>query len=334
MLILTRPEVKDLLKFEEYIPVVEDAFCSYAKGETLGTHLMHVDADGGEFHIKAGGLTSPRPLFAIKINGGFFENRAKYGLPNIQGLIYLADAENGTPLAVMDSGAITINRTGAATAVAAKYLARADSRTVTICGCGVQGRIQLQALMKVLPVTHIYAHSRDFKKADAFSREMSAELDISVIPTDDIRYAARRSDCIVTCTPAKEYFLKGSDVRKGTFIAAVGADSPDKQEIDPCLIAMSKLVTDITSQCVEVGELHHAIKQNLVALDSVYAELGELIVGTKRGRENDDEITIFDSTGTALQDVASAAAVYKKAMTTGVGSEVNLDGIARSAHGT
>src|SRR5690349_8643203 len=122
MLILTRPEIKDLLSFKEYIPIVESAFRSHAENRTLGPKLLHVDSVGGEFHIKTGGLTTPGPFFAIKVNGGFFENQSKYGLPNIQGLIYLADAETGTPLAVMDSGAITINRTGAATAVAAKYL--------------------------------------------------------------------------------------------------------------------------------------------------------------------------------------------------------------------
>jgi alanine dehydrogenase len=140
MLLLSRNDVSSLLDLNEYIEVVEKAFALYASGKTLETGLLHINAKDGEFHIKAGGLGSERSYFGLKVNAGFFENQVRFGLPNMQGAIYLADATNGMPLALMDSKEVTIKRTGAATAVAAKYLARPNSSVATIVGCGIQGR--------------------------------------------------------------------------------------------------------------------------------------------------------------------------------------------------
>ena len=137
LLLLKRSEVAALLDLPDYIEIVEQAFRLFAEGKTLEPGLLHVDAAEGEFHIKAGGLTLEKTYFGLKANAGFFQNKIRYGLPNIQGLILLFDAEKGVPLAVMDSAEITIQRTGAATAVAAKYLAREDTTHATICGCGI-----------------------------------------------------------------------------------------------------------------------------------------------------------------------------------------------------
>ena len=133
-LLLSRDDIASLINIEDCIETVEDAFRAYSEGQTLGTGILHIDAPEGEYHIKAGGLTEPVPYFALKANAGFFNNSDRYGLPNIQGLILLYSAETGYPLAVMDSLGITGKRTGAATAVAAKYLARPDSCVATICG--------------------------------------------------------------------------------------------------------------------------------------------------------------------------------------------------------
>jgi len=231
------------------------------------------------------------------------------------------------PLALMDSREITMKRTGAATAVAAKYLARPDASVVTIFGCGTQGRIQLEALTRVLPIKEAFAYSRNREKAACFTEEMSAVLQIRVRPVADLDDDnIQASDVYVTCTPAKQYFLRKEYIRPGTFIAAVGADSPDKQESEPALLASSKVVVDILDQCERVGELHHAIAAGLMTRESVHAELGEIIAGNKPGRTSDEEITIFDSTGTALQDIAAAAAIYEKATAIGVGTQFNLSG--------
>jgi ornithine cyclodeaminase/alanine dehydrogenase len=231
VLLLDRQTVSELLTLDECIGAVEGAFAAHAQGRTLTPGLLHVDAERGEFHIKVGGLRGNRTYFAAKVGGGFFKNRVDFGLPNIVGLILLADGTNGLPLAVMEAGTITRLRTGAATAVAAKYLARPDSRTATICGAGIQGEIQLRSLTRVLPIERAFVWARN--DSTSFAQRMSEELGLDVRSVNNLEPAARQSDVIVTCTPAKQWFLGRQHVLPGTFIAAVGTDSPDKQEIEP-----------------------------------------------------------------------------------------------------
>ena len=319
-LLLDRATIGGLLTLDECIGAVEEAFSAHARGETLASELMHVDGIDGEFHVKAGGVKTPRAYFACKVNGGFFQNRRRFDLPNIQGLILLYDATNGVPLAVMESATITILRTGAATAVAARHLARAGATVATICGVGTQGAVQLRALQRVLKLTRVFAWSRDAQRAAAFAERMRAELTLDVVAAPNLQDAARASDVIVTCTPAKQWFLGREHVRPGAFVAAVGADSPDKQELEPALLANAAVVCDLTDQCAEVGDLHHAIAGSLMSREQVRAQLGEVTAGRKRGRTNADEIVIFDSTGTALQDTAAAALVFEKARAAGQGT--------------
>jgi alanine dehydrogenase len=324
-LLLSRQEIAALLGIEECIDAVEQAFKFHAEGRTLPPGILGIHSRDGGFHIKAAGLKfDHRTYFATKINGNFFQNMKRFGMPNIQGVIVLCDGENGYPLAVMDSIEITIIRTGAATAVAAKHLARSDSVTATICGCGNQGRIQLRALAKARPLHRAYAFDNDDAQARKFASELSSELRFEVEAVTDLAQAVGRSDICVTCTPSKEYFLNRDDVRKGTFIAAVGADSPDKQELDPALMQGNKVVVDILEQCAIIGELHHALEKGLIRREDVHAELGEVIAGRKPGRASEEEIIIFDSTGTALQDAAAAAIVYEKALNDGKGMMLNL----------
>ena len=324
--IFKRSDIKRLMSLSEYIKIVEKAFTAHAKDNILKTDLLHVDAEKGEFHIKVGGLTHPKSYFGLKCNGGFFQNKQNFGLPNIQGLILLYDAENGSPLAIFESGEITIKRTGAATAVAAKYLALEKTETVTICGCGMQGRIQLLSLSEVRDIKKVYAYDSDTAAAEKFCQEMSEQLEIPVITTDDLAGAIEESQICVTCTPAKEYFIEKNYAHKGLFIAGVGADSPDKQEIDPQLVIDCKIVADILDQCISVGEIHHAIERSMMQKESVHAEIGEIIIGKKRGRESDEEIILYDATGTALQDVACAIHIYEKSLRENVGTKFHFPG--------
>jgi alanine dehydrogenase len=325
-LLLTRSEIARLMTLEDYVGVVEQAFRAHAEGRSLSPGLLHIDAPDGEFHIKAGGLAAERAYAGVKVNGGFFQNAARFGLPNIQGVIVLSDASNGSPLAVMDSIEVTIQRTGAATAVAARRLARSDAATALICGCGRQGRIQLRALAHVLPLQQAMGFDRDAAAADGFAEEMQGELGFDVRSVTDLGSAAPEADVIVTCTPAREAFLNADAVRPGAFVAAVGADSPDKQELDPRLMTRGKVVVDLLDQCALVGELHHAIAAGLTDRSRVHAELGEIVSGQKPGRESPEEVIVFDSTGTALQDVAAAAAAYERAVAAGAGRRVDLAG--------
>lgn len=323
-LILSRSEVADLLSIEEYIEAVEGVFQLYGEGKTQPPGILGVHAHDGGFHIKAGCLELDRSFFAAKINANFPQNVNRFGLPLIQGVIVLADAKNGYALAIMDSIEITIRRTGAATAVAAKYLARHDSESILICGCGNQGRVSIQALSKIFTLKHAFAYDVDGIQARRFANELSAELKIPVETTADLREALKRSDICVTCTPSTRYFLKQEDVQPGTFVAAVGADSETKQELEPALLAHNKTIVDIIEQCASIGELHHAISSDLITRHHVHAELGEIVAGTKPGRTSPDEIIIFDSTGMALQDVITAAAIYTKATDRKVGRIVDL----------
>ena len=291
------------------ISVVRDAFAKHGRGEIGAPGVLGMHGADGGFHIKAAFWNQEgHSYFATKVNANFPNNPVRHSLPTIQGLLLLFDAEDGRPLAVMDSIEITVLRTAAATAVAAEQLARKDANTVAVCGCGVQAGAQLLALSKVLPVRQAFAFDADPSRARWFAE--NTDLGFEITPVRTLADATLHSDVVVTCTTSRRAFLGPADVRNGTFIAAVGADNPEKQEIEPALLARSKVVADILEQCASIGDLHHAIAAGAMKREDVYAELGELAAGKKIGRASEDEITIFDSTGTAFQDAAAAVLVY------------------------
>ena len=325
MRILSRRQVLELLGLRECTVAVEDAFRLHAEGRTLGPGVLGVPATRGGFHIKAAGLVGPRSYFAAKTNANCPDNPRRFGLPTIRGTVVLLDAETGEPLAMMDSASVTSLRTGAATAVAAKYLARPDSRAATIVGCGAQGEIQLAAIAAMLPLEQAWVVDTDPARAKDFAVRAQTDLGIHVAAATDLHAALSESDVCVTCTPSRRPFVVRDDIVPGTFIAAVGADSRGKQELEPALVASSTLVVDVLDQCAEVGELQHALVAGLMTREGVHAELSDVVTGRRPGRTRDDEITIFDSSGTALQDVAAAVVVYDKALASGCGTEVTLD---------
>jgi alanine dehydrogenase len=302
-LLLRRSDVERLLTPEACIGAVEDAFRQHALGKVPAPGILGMHAANGSFHVKAGFLDAH---FAAKVNANFPTNTDR---PTIQGAVILFDAANGTPLAIIDSISITALRTAAASAVAAKYLARSDCDTMLICGCGGQAASQMQALLAVRQPRRIFAYDRDALRAAAFAARFP-----HVTVADDLAEAVRSSDIVVACTTATSYFITPEMVRPGAFVAAVGADNEHKQEIDPRLLARAKVVTDLTEQAARIGDLHHAIDAGLMSAAAVHAELGEVAAGRKPGRERVDEIIVFDSTGTGLQDVAAAIAVYRNAL--------------------
>jgi alanine dehydrogenase len=323
-LVLTKADVADLLSIDECIDRVERAFRLNAEGKAIAPVIVGVHVERGGFHIKAAGLRTDRAYFATKVNANFPGNAERSGLPTIQGVIVLFDVDNGYPLALLDSTEITGVRTAAATAVAARHLARTDSSVVTICGCGVQGRDQLRALARVRPIRTVLAFDTQIDRAETYARSMSRELGLDVRAVSDLRGAARQADICVTCTTSRRPILARGDVKPGGFVAAVGADNPEKQEIDPSLLAASAVVVDVLEQCATIGDLHHALEAGVMTRADVRAELGEIVAGHKRGRRSDDEIVVFDSTGTALQDVAAAALVFERAIATGRGTRMAL----------
>lgn len=324
LVVLSRRDLLALMPFDEYVDAVAQAFGLHAQGKAVLPPAMHIPATSGGFHVKAGSLPLGRGYVAIKTNANFPDNRRAHGLPTIQGAILLFDAVNGSPLALLDSIEITIKRTGAATAVAARHLARADARVATICGCGEQGRIQLAALRHQLGLRHVFVFDRDPALAAAFAAELAQQRDIEVEIAATLSDATLQSDVIATCTPARAPYLGPDHVRPGTFIAAIGADNSDKSELHPALMARATVVTDVTAQCAGMGDLHHAIAAGAMRPSDVHAELGELVTGSKPGRTHADEITIFDGCGVGIQDVAASARAYERAREQHAGQRLSL----------
>jgi alanine dehydrogenase len=325
-LLLTRGDVAALLTLDECIAAVEEAFALQAGGRALGPGVLGLHVPDGGFHIKTAGLALSRLYVAAKLNANFPANGSRRGLPTIQGVVVLSDGETGRPLAVMDSMEITGLRTAAATAVAARHLARPDASVATIVGCGRQGRVQLAALTRVRRLVRAYAVDLAADVARRFAEEMSADLGLDVEPARELGRVAPLSDICVTCTPSRVPLLRRADVAPGTFIAAVGADDEDKREIEPALMAAGTIVVDSLEQCATIGDLHHALAGGVLAAADVHATLAEVVAGLRPGRTSPAEITIFDSTGVAIEDVAAAAAVYEKALALGRGLPMDLAG--------
>lgn len=324
--VITRRDVRDLLDMDACIAAVEDAFRAHAGGATLPSGVLGTHVPDGGFHVKTAGLRDAhgRTYFAMKINANFPGNPARHGLPTIQGVISLHDATDGALLALLDSMEITTLRTAAATAVAARHLARADAHVVTVIGCGVQGRSQLLALSRVRSIECVFAFDTEPVAAARFAEEMTHALRCDVQAVATYREAVRGSDVVVTCTPSRRPLLSAADVPAGCFVAAVGADSEDKQELAPDLFACGVVVADVLEQCARIGDLHHALAAGVLRREDVHAELADVVSGRRPGRRAADEITVFDSTGTALEDVAAAALVYERALDSGAGIELRL----------
>jgi ornithine cyclodeaminase/alanine dehydrogenase-like protein (mu-crystallin family) len=317
--LLSRAEIASLIDLDDVIREVERAFAMYAEGAIPPPGILGLAVGTGGFHIKSAWLAGADPRFAVKANANFPGNREFSGLPTIQGVIALFDGATGAPVAVMDSIEITILRTAAATAVAARHCAREDASTVTIFGCGDQAPAQIRALARVRPLTRVFALDLDARRAQRLAESLS-DLGLAIDPFQDARAALSASDICVTCTTSTRPLVRRADLPPGMFVAAVGADSERKQELEADLVASSTLVVDLVESCAEIGELHHALEANLMRREDVHAELGEVVTGRKAGRTTDDEIVVFDSTGSALQDVVTAGLAYEKALAAGAGT--------------
>lgn len=323
-LLLRRSDVAELLSLKDCIDAVEEIFRLQGEGKMPASGILGVKTARGGLHVKAGLLPGAKSYVVAKLNTNFPGNSAQFGLPTIQGVIVLYDAENGFPLAILDSIDVTIKRTAAASAVAAKYLARKNSSVATVCGCGQQGRAQLRAIHTILPLRKVYAFDLDERASKSFAAELAAELALEIESVVDPQQAIRQSDICVTCTTSRNSFVHKEDVAAGTFIAAVGADNEDKQEIDPVLMASGKVVADSLEQCCAIGDTHHAIAQGLMRPQDVYAELSEIVAGKKPGRASEDEIIIFDSTGIAIEDAVAAVVIYERASAGKAGTYFNF----------
>src|SRR5438105_2200691 len=245
VLILRRSEVAALMNPAAYLAAAEAAFRSYANGDASVPMPMHIPVQNGGFHVKGALVILDRAYVAVKLNGNFPDNSTRNGLPTIQGVVLLCDADDGSLLAVIDSIEITLRRTAAASALAARYLAREDASSIAICGCGDQGRAQLTALAEVVALRRVKVWDIDIERAREFAREMHEVLGLEVTTEPTLGDATWRSGIVVTATSAQTPFLTPECVSPGTFVAAIGADSPHKNELTAELLAGSKIVVDV-----------------------------------------------------------------------------------------
>lgn len=323
MKILTERELRTIVPLDiKAVQCVEDAFHALATKAVTMPPILRLDIPEhrGEVDVKTAYLPG-LDNFAIKISPGFFDN-PKIGLPSTNGMMVLLSVKTGLVQAVLlDNGYLTNVRTAAAGAVAANYLARKDASVATIFGAGIQARLQLQALALVRPIREARIWARDASKARKVAQELSVELGFPVITLEDPTKAVAGSHVIVTTTPANQPVLRAAWLEPGQHVTAMGSDAEHKNEIEPTVIAHADLyVADSLTQTRRLGELHHAIVAGIIAGNTGFPELGEIIAGLKTGRASELQITIADLTGTGIQDTAIAALALSRAKVAGAGT--------------
>jgi alanine dehydrogenase len=323
-LVLTRGDVCALLDPTSCRIAVEQAFAEHGQGGAPPPGVFGYHATGGGFHVKVGeSRAGLNPFVVVKTNANFPGNPAR-GLPTVQGLIQVFDLATGVLIAVIDSIEITTLRTAAATAVAASRLARPDAQVMTVIGCGVQGRAHVRALLGVRSITRVQLWDLDDSVSARLAADLTREGSVRCVILDDLAEGVRHCDIVVSCTPSTRPVVQASWVAPGSFVAGVGADAEHKHELDPGLLAASRVVVDVLEQCAAIGDLHHALAAGVMRRDDVLAELGQIVAGRVPGRTSATETFVFDSTGSALQDAAACAVVIEGARREGRGGSVDF----------
>jgi alanine dehydrogenase len=317
LVVLGGADIRTLLNEQDCIAAIELALAAHERGETCGPVSSGFALPRGSFHAKAAALRSrDRTFVVVKANVNLPGNPLQ-GRPTIQGALILFDGDDGHPLAVMDSIPITSIRTAATAALAASHLALPDAHTITIVGCGEQGESQLRAMSTVRPLRRAFVLDRDSAKSAAFAERLSTSLTLTIEPVSDLSKALHSSQICVTCTTSQSPIILRDHLHAGLFIAAVGADNPTKQEIHSDAMAASLVVVDSLTGCAAGGDLHHAFANGAMTEAGVHGELSAILSGRVSARTNAEQVFIFDSTGTALQDVAAALVVYRRALAFG-----------------
>jgi alanine dehydrogenase len=318
---LSEAEVKSSLTMEETIEAVEEAFREHGLGKAQMPPKSYL------YYRKHNGdlRTMPAYLEELDATGVKVVNvhpaNPGQGLPTVMAVVILNSPQTGAPIAMMGGTHLTSMRTGAAGAVAAKYLARKNSRTVGLVGAGAQARTQLLGLAKTFDIEKVLVADVSLDRAKALEKDCRSFLDVEYILTTDIKDACD-VDILVTTTPSRKPLVKDEWINEGTHINAIGADAKGKEELEPAILNGSKVVVDDIAQASHSGEVNVPLTKGIFAQKDIYATIGEVVAGKVAGRVSDDEITIFDSTGLAIQDVATATRVYEKAVEMGIGTKL------------
>lgn len=337
ILILNSEDIKQLFTLEDAFAAVEQAYRQKASGSTRTWPMVYEVFDPGisDMDIRSGELQNSG-LFGLKLTAWFSKN-TEQRLPEIYGTILICSNKTGMPYALLNASALTGLRTGAAAALGAKYLARPESKQALIIGSGHMAGYVAASLAICFPkLENIYVWNPQSTEAPTaavkniihLSQELFSSIQFKsttqITAVSDGFFYAQLSDIIATVTPATTPVIKTGWVKPGCHISAVGADMVGKQEIDPLLLQKAHLFTDDTTQSLANGEFEKAVKDGFITANNIEGELGEVMIGTKPGRQSSSEITIFDTSGIAIQDLASSEIVYRRALNAGLGQKVSL----------
>jgi ornithine cyclodeaminase/alanine dehydrogenase len=324
-LMLSRADVMSVLDMKDCIDVTEKAFAEMAEGSAvLPLRTNITPPDGLSLYMPA--YLPGLGALACKVVTVYKNNPAKYNMPVIVGKVLLQDPNTGDVISIMDGGYLTAVRTGAASGVATKYMARPDDgQTAGIFGAGVQAEAQLWAVAEVRKLACAIVYDTVDDATGRFINKMSKKLDLDIVRADSPESLLKQADIICTATSSPNPIFDGNAVREGTHINGIGSHTPAARELDTAIIKRSMLVADSYEACLsEAGDIMIPIQEGAIDKSHMKAELGEVVIGRKPGRGGDAEITIFKSNGLAIQDAATAKLVYDKAVEAGVGTSVDL----------
>uniref|UniRef100_UPI000A105E15 ornithine cyclodeaminase family protein n=1 Tax=Ensifer aridi TaxID=1708715 RepID=UPI000A105E15 len=306
----------------EVIGAVEEAYKAFNSDQVEQPDYIGIDLPPprGEIDFKLGYYKANEVISMKASSGGFIDNPTAHGVPNGMASIFLFDARSGALICVMDGSLILGLRTGASGAVSVKALARKDARKITSVGTGNQARMQIRAINEIMKIEVIHAWDSHPDTLSKYKTDIESEFGIPVIMANSKKEAVEQADILITTTRGKGSLVEADWVKPGTHIVAIGTDQRGKQELDPEIFRNAKIIVDSISQCTEKGETWHPLNKNIIARDDIHGEIGEVLLGRKPGRESDDEITIFDSTGMAIQDNTTASKIYRNAIANNVGT--------------
>jgi len=319
---LNRKEVESLLDMNGTLKVVEEAFRQHGlkKVQMPSKLYLYFKNHNGDLRTMPAYLEE-QDITGVKIVNVHPDNPKK-GLPTVMALVILNSTQTGAPLAIMDGTYLTDMRTGAAGGIAVKHLARKNSKTVGFVGTGNQARTQLLAINEIIDIQEIKATSSSEKQTLDFKDYMEKLIECEITVKKTIKEVCD-CDILVTTTPSREPIVLEQWISEGTHINAIGADAPGKEELDPRILKRASIVVDDISQASHSGEINVPISKGLLTEKDIFCELGEVITGKKKARTKDSDITVFDSTGLAIQDIATANMVYQKALKENMGIRLN-----------
>lgn len=321
-LLLNKEQVGHLIDMKDVIGAVEEAYKSFNSDQVNQPPYtcIHLPPPRGEIDFKLSHCATNEIISMKASSGGFPNNPNEYGVPSGMGTVMLFDARSCALICVMDGSLLTGLRTGAAGAVSVRALARKNSRTVTSIGTGNQARMQIRAIREVMSIEAIHAWDHHPETLARYKADIEREFGIPVVAAASMQAAVEQADILVTTTRGKGSLVEAAWVQPGTHIVAIGTDTHGKQEFEPEVFRGAKIINDSIAQCIEKGETWHALNRQIITREDIHAEIGEILLGLKAGRETDDEITLFDSTGMAIQDNTTAARIYRNAVDRHVGT--------------